>query len=191
MASILDQLAFRKQEDELTALHDEWMHSSTNTSSAEQGTFDFAPGNPSPDISLPPSMNTLGFSPSDVSAFMRKLYPGNDNEIEPQASIGANPTSGVEGTYTINPHKHKHKADHKKHKQKGGGGGGGGAAGANLGPMPKLGNVPYTTTPAGGSGTSPIFLVLMLGGGVLVVYFIWHKLRKSKAEDKEMDKKGE
>jgi len=76
-------------------------------------------------------------------------------------------------------------------KQHGRGGGGGtkaqGAKG--LGGYPKLGNVPFS--PQASSGTSPIMLLLILGGGGVLIYFIWHKLRKSRAEDKEMEKKGE
>lgn len=189
MASTLDHRHFRDTNEALTQLHDIWMHSSTgytNPLNEYQGSptdtvqqISFGPWD------IPDGHSSLGFSPSDVGAFIKQNATTNNNSSNGSSTVGSDTSGSTHGTT-------KHKGSKQKQHHGGGGKGGGGtkAAGAGaLGNIPKLGNVPYSTTPT--SGTSPTMLLLLLGGGVLVVYFIWHKLRKSKAEDKEMDKKGE
>lgn len=175
MATFLDYRDFRNQYDYLTALHDEWMHNSTGTSNTPQGTYD---GYSGPfltfhNIEPPLAISGVGFSPADMRTFLSN--PDITGTSSSGSSQGGNNNNKGGGRRTTIIKK----------------GGGGKVLGPNaLGGFPKLGNVPYTTQPASG-GLSPGILILMLGGGGLVIYFIWHKLRKSKAEDKELDKKGE
>jgi hypothetical protein len=229
MASVLDHKHFRDTQQNLTILHDEWMHNSTGTSTAaidhSNGLFEHDTNPQSVPIPPPPAGTStafLGFSPSDMGHFL--AHPLTNGSSGGNGSGGSNggcpsgscsmgggicatgcPCAGdaqaVEDCYAgvsgdssgggggKGGGKLK-KGGGSKNKSRGRGGKGGRAEGArSLGNIPRLGNVPYTTQPTG--GTSPILVVLVIGGGALAIYFIWHKLRKSKAEDKEMDKKGE
>lgn len=188
MASVLDHRHFRDTNEALTQLHDIWMHSSTgytNPLNEYQGSpndtvqqMSFGPWD------IPDGHSSLGYSPSDVGAFIKQNATTNNNSSNGSSTVGSDTSSSSHGTI------HNKRSKGKQHQGRSKGGGGTKAAGGGgLGNPPKLGNVPYSTTPT--SGTSPTILILLLGGGVLVAYFIWHKLRKSKAEDKEMDKKGE
>ncbi len=171
-------------------------------------------------MSIPPIHSDITHSPSDTHAMYTKMYqPPTRNGMSPNTTQGK-PCSSCNTPEEV-AHCIKYGTCISYQKPPGGGngkgsgsgsgsgkgsgsGGGGGfsrggfsrggggtkAQGASsLGGVPKLGNVPYSAQPAGGS--SPTMLILILGGGVLAVYFIWHKLRKSKSEDKEMDKKGD
>lgn len=287
MASILDHKHFRDTQENLTALHDEWMHSSTGTSNTTQGIYEgptisgpsgtfigTGPGGPvihgqQPSISGPPGtfMGTgpggplptqktmflppsdsqfLGHAPSDIEAFINgtllstrggPTIGGGSGDILPMGQTSGGGGSGNcppgycdkggghcgNGCACCNTNEEVNlcmqgmcgtncsNCQQSSPNAKGGGGGGKGgkgkvhkghskskhhdkgggkAQGANaLGKLPQLGNVPYTSTPT--SGTSPIMIILLLGGAGLLIYFIWHKLRKSKAEDKEMSAKGE
>lgn len=172
MATYLDYRDFRDQRDYLQLLHDEWMANSTGTSNTPQGQYDGVSG---PYLSFhnltpPLAISGVGFSPADMRAF---LTPPTDNTGS-GSTQGNNKGNGGGRRTTIIKRE----------------GGGGRVLGPNaLGAFPKLGNVPYSTQSS--STMSPGILILVLGGGGLLIYFIWHKLRKNKAEDKEMDEKGE
>jgi hypothetical protein len=196
MASSLDHRAFRETNDNLTQLHDEWMHMSTGTAyhPTEDG-YEILPGDMMQKQTLPsnlPPSFTIGFSHSDMQSFMNKLIPPPQHGDNPNVD---NPNMQSDG----GPAKHR---KGPVHRNRGGGGrnnkqhnkGGGGVQGANsLGNVPRLGKVPVPGTGTGTSSSSgsPIMTWLLIGGAGLAVYFIWHKLRKNKAEDKEMDAKGE
>lgn len=199
MASTLDHRAFRETNDNLTQLHDEWMHMSTGTAyhPTGDGGYEILPGDMLQKQTLPknlPPSFSIGFSHNDMQHFMSKLPPPIQH--------GDNPTPNVDNS---NMQSDSSPAQHRKgpvHRNRGGGGrnnrghggGGGGAQGANaIGNVPRLGNVPVPGTGTGtaSSSGSPIMTYLLIGGAGLAVYFIWHKLRKNKAEDKEMDAKGE
>jgi hypothetical protein len=222
-----DHRAYRQSMEHLTALHDEWMHSSTGTdSTTSQGIFEILPFESlqhirnSNDVTIPPIHSNTSFSPSDTHHFYttvntRKrgdspqtnggIFTPNTSQGKPcsecktPAEVAHCIKYGTCISYQHNPGNGngKPKGGSKGGGSKGRGGGfvrssGGGtkAQGASsLGGVPKLGNVPYSPQAAG--GTSPTIVILVIGGGVLAVYFLWHKLRKSKSEDKEMDKKGD
>ena len=158
-----------------------WMHDSTGTYDPghEMAWFPYEFNKPNPYNVVPAPSQHFGFSPSDMHTFQttpRTENPGFHNAAQ---TVHDKQDKGQE---------HKFRGPWKGWQR--GPRGGGQKAKFSVGGIPKLGNVPFSTQSSSSSG-SPIVLILVLGGGVLAIYFIWHKLRKSKAEDKEMDKKGE
>lgn len=177
-----------------------WMHDSTGTNrqSLETSIYDHLPIAPS-DIYPAPIQGHWGFSPSDMTIFQttaRTTNPGFQN-----AASKTNPKGGGKGQKQYNWNQRyknwlkNHKQPQQHHNGKSSGGGGGGKTqGAGSIPLPKLGNVPFQTTPASGSSGitgSPIMLILFIGIGGIAIWFFMHKVRKTKAEDTEMTAKGE
>lgn len=206
MATMNDHRAFREQNDTLTALHDEWMHSSTGTSSEPQGNYDTSiNASGPPDLGkmvLPPSDSFLhvGYPPTDVLAIVTKGQRSwqEDNTPNPPVSPNANPESrsNPDADGNTNPdsksHHHEHERRrrwwHRRGRRSGGGGGVTAAGPGQLGNAPQLGNVPMSSQSQGGG--SPLVVLFTLGVLAIVIYFVWHKFRKSRSEDKDLEKKG-
>lgn len=195
MASVLDHRRFREEQTALSQLHDEWMHSSTGYTNPlgeyDYGPFDTVQQKQLGPWDLPPVNKgiSLGFSPSDMRSLIQRHT--NDGGVSTPNTDGSTSGDSTSGSTQGRHHRQQHQRGGRGNRQRhGGGGGGGGAAGAKaLGPTPKLGNVPYTTTPASG-GTSPIIAIITIGVIGITIYFVWHKYRQSRSEDKDLSAKG-
>lgn len=106
------------------------------------------------------------------------------------SSSGGSGSSG--GSSSGPPSWFKHWAQNQRSRNRGGGRGlsGGGLVGPKA-----LGNFNLPNVPAGAAqpttGPSPLLIVALLAIAGVGGYFLWHKLRVSRAIDKKLDKGGE